>query len=382
MFHSFSVLYSGYHPFFGDGFNIIAISTFLFSITVSLLTLHFTKKTFQSQKKTEEHTRKASFSRQNNVFGDLRRHFYRNIVCTEAFVSLYFQMKRAKYPSETNLMKLQALPTDFFLQLEEESYDWKQLHELKLLIRNYNVEVEVASMHLARKGINIDVLVQDIDNLLFKPLFLSAKILGVEKTLSAPKKSKLYYLEEGSLTIIENHFSNLRCNMGALLKQSALETLAFGWPSWEKLLTNSESKIDIDKDKEPKSSFNRSVNALFRYGKSSNLSQKNASFLAPKTDEKDYLINKASLMDRLTDENREFVKELSAVKDAESLRLLCGVGIEQANQVGTLYKRISSYIAMLANQQIDFRSFLSEIVLIDSAIEVTKSIGMVTFKDE
>lgn len=169
-----------YVDFFKEGWTLFAIIGLVFSVV-----------TTWSQRKTEKHTKNVSITSQIGKLNDLPRHFYRNLVCTMAIILKYRNKSNKKknnqyksYPSESNMQKLQTLPEDFYLNVDSMNDDiFKLMHEQKLLLRNYNSEVGVASMHFARKDITDDSIVNDIDNILFKPMFLIGNIFKLRKAL-------------------------------------------------------------------------------------------------------------------------------------------------------------------------------------------------------
>ncbi len=168
-----------YVDFYKDGWTLFAIIGLAFSVV-----------TYWAQRKTEKHTKNVSVTSQIGKLNDLPRHFYRNLVCTMAMILKYQNKSNKKgkhykrYPSESNMLKLQTLPEDFYLDIDAMNDDiFKLMHEQKLLLRNYNLEVDVASMHFARKDITEDSLINDIDNVLFKPMFLISKIFKLRKAL-------------------------------------------------------------------------------------------------------------------------------------------------------------------------------------------------------
>lgn len=168
-----------YVDFYKDGWTLFAIIGLALSIV-----------TFLAQKSTEKHTKNVSITSQIGQLKDLPRHFYRNLVCAMAMVLKYRHKSNEngnyykKYPSESNVLKLQTLPEEFYLNIDAMNDNiFKLMHEQKILLRNYNLEVDVASKHFARKDITENSIANDIDNILFKPLFLINKNLELRKAL-------------------------------------------------------------------------------------------------------------------------------------------------------------------------------------------------------
>ena len=152
---------------------------------------------------TAINVRRASSNVQNGQLNDLIRHLYRNLVCTLAFSQkileksdnrrngnavekiadalIHAKTERKEYPSEEHLLKLKVLPEDV-LHLEKYNNSptiYQKMHELKLLLRNYDVEIDTALMHLKDKDIKPDVIQNDLNTLAYKPLHLIDAICTV-----------------------------------------------------------------------------------------------------------------------------------------------------------------------------------------------------------
>lgn len=187
-----------------DGWNLygwIAFVVAFVSLAVACVSALIGYWTWKAQKSTEQHTQKAPLEAQMGMLRDIPRHFYRNLVCTCAAL-LKFRHKsnigddgrRNKYPSEANVLKLTTLPDEYILPIDSvDTKVYKEMHEEKLLFKNYNLEVESAAKHFANSRISDDSLKGDYDNLLFKPLFLIAKMYRLQDAIT--KSDKSYRLE-------------------------------------------------------------------------------------------------------------------------------------------------------------------------------------------
>lgn len=164
-----------------DLYGIVACVLALFSLVYTFLA-------YVSQCQTENNTRNVPVKDQVAKFRDLTRHEYRNLVVVVATAVKFFAEAnmsggaRRSYPSESHILKLQAAPEDFVLDINPEMA--ATVSEMRLLLRNYNIEITVACSHLAKRSINEDVIEQDYDNLIFKPLFLIRKACNMEAKLS------------------------------------------------------------------------------------------------------------------------------------------------------------------------------------------------------
>ncbi len=166
------------------------------ALLVSAFSFYYAIKTFNSQKQTEEHTQKAPIEAQIGVLKDLPRHFYRNLACTCAALMKFRSSAntrkgiRLSYPSEANMMKLMTLPDDFILPIDAtDEKTYCKMHEEKLLLRNYNMEVKTAAEHFANNKISDNSLQNDYDNLLFKPIYLVSRMFELQDRIAIFKNN-------------------------------------------------------------------------------------------------------------------------------------------------------------------------------------------------
>ena len=199
--------------FWFDGLTCFAIASFVISLAISW-------KTFRKQSETEAHTRNVSKSVQDGKLNDMLRHLYRNLVCTTSMLLKYRHETNRDgeyyktYPSEANMLKLQVLPDDFIFNIDVANDKvFRLMHEQKLLLRNYNLEIEVANKHFSRKDITEESIINDIDNILFKPLYLISRIFDLRSELEALDGNKAYaknkYLFDVVYIFVEEHFKKL-----------------------------------------------------------------------------------------------------------------------------------------------------------------------------
>lgn len=166
-----------------DWYNFIFA---LLAFIVACFSAVYDFRGFQESKRTADNVTRVSLDVQMAQFDDLIRHLYRNLVCTIAFTRKVIDNKaHTEFPSEVHLLKLKVLPEDV-LHLEkynDNNIIYKKMHELKLLLRNYDIEIDTAMMHLKDGRISLDVLRDDLDTLTFKPLYLTNKILGITELM-------------------------------------------------------------------------------------------------------------------------------------------------------------------------------------------------------
>lgn len=169
--------------FFWSNLNFYGIV----GVVLALFSLLYTFRSYVSQSQTESNTRNVPIKDQINKFRDLTRHEYRNLVVVLTTAMKFFADDNAKdgmrkaYPSESHILKLQAAPEDFVLDINPQMA--ATVSEMRLLLRNYNIEINVACNHLSRPVINDDAVNRDYDNLIFKPLFLVRNACNMEAQL-------------------------------------------------------------------------------------------------------------------------------------------------------------------------------------------------------
>lgn len=141
------------------------------------------------------------------LFEDLVRHLYRNKICTLAIAE---KMKKepGKYPSEIHILKLKTLPEDIHLERYNKNPKYyAKMHELGLLLRNYNTEIDVAQWHLSDANFPEKAKNKDFSNLLFKPFYIIVRILDVMDMIN--KKDNRHDIIR---IILSEHFNKLHEN--------------------------------------------------------------------------------------------------------------------------------------------------------------------------
>lgn len=198
---------------------------------ISILALFISLVAFMAEFVTARNTANAPYEGQIQQFEDLIRHFYRNLVCSKAMRDRFFSSDNTnpkRYPSEIHYLKLKSLPEDAILPINNKLYP--RLHELKLLIRNYNEDIDVALRHIVRTDLGKDVIDGDFDNLLFKPYSLTAKIVNTEDAIA--RSRRLYFWKPRGIKLLDNsiniilleHFIKLVDNEKYIEKVQALDS--------------------------------------------------------------------------------------------------------------------------------------------------------------
>lgn len=354
-----------------DDWNLYGLAT----IFLAFLAYLYTKWTYDAQMKTEAHTTNAPVEVQQWVLKDLPRHFYRNLVCTSAIILKNGPMKegtkRELYPSESNLLKLQTLPDDIVLPIdvdkekEAEKNAYKYMHELKLLFRNYNVEVKVASEHLARPDITLESLRQDFDNLLFKPIKLTRDTFDYELALPLDSEGRL--VERTVLTMLAEHFKKLelKSNFEVLSKPECAEYLST-------LLAGNIAetfKANIDR----KGSLDRSLNSLLEYCYELKAGENEKTIKPQEVSGLIDFVKKAEGGYEAVIDRQKTVGKLreEAMKAKTELKLSL---IDDTDS----YPAIAPYIDYLRQEKWELHTLLKYMLAIDATIE-TDRIGMINF---
>ena len=255
--------------FFWNDFNFYGIV----ATVLAFFSLLYTFQAYRSQRLTECNTRNASVDDQVNRFKDFARHEYRNLVVVMATAVKFFSKEnqsnghRIAYPSEIHILKLQAGPDDFVLDVDSQIAG--TVSEMRLLLRNYNIEIEVACKHLQRHGINKDVLYRDYYNLMFRPLSLVKKACEMEarmirKGVSQEKKKEYAktLVDRSKEIMLTVHLENLKDSLVDFLRafnnsESAGDLLVpeSYSPYFEMLAKSQNLLFDCDKTNALKRSF-------------------------------------------------------------------------------------------------------------------------------
>lgn len=171
----------------------------IIALAVGIIGTWYGYRGFKESKRTADNVMRASLNVLEGQFNDLIRHLYRNLVCTLAFSQKTLESvpngaeedkkKISQYPSEEHLLKLKILSEDA-LRLEKYNNDpdiYQKMHELKLLFRNYDVEIDTTLMHLKNRNMKLDEVKNDLDTLVYKPLHLIEAIRSITGKIMAQK---------------------------------------------------------------------------------------------------------------------------------------------------------------------------------------------------
>lgn len=183
--------------FWGLVIGIVALGVGIVGTWYGYRGFQESKRSADESKRTADNVMRASLNVLEGQFNDLIRHLYRNLVCILAFSQKTLESasdeaeeekkKISQYPSEEHLLKLKILSEDA-LQLEKYNNDptiYQKMHELKLLFRNYDIEIDTTLMHLKNKDMKLSEIKNDLDTLTYKPLHLIEAIRGITDKIMA-----------------------------------------------------------------------------------------------------------------------------------------------------------------------------------------------------
>lgn len=130
---------------------------------------------------------------QRQIFDDIVRHFYRNKICVSAMRAKYIiasnHGEKFCYPSEEHYLKLNVLPDDLHLEkYYRKGKTFDLLHKLHILMRNFNIEAEVALSHIKDPKTPYKTKLRDFATLDFKCGFLTQKICEVMREIWGNEK--------------------------------------------------------------------------------------------------------------------------------------------------------------------------------------------------
>lgn len=366
-----------YEDFWESGWTAFAISTLIISII-----------TFLAQMSTESHTRNVSIDSQLGMLEDLPRHFYRNLVCTVAMLLKYRHRHNRNtaegtfksYPSEGNVMKLQTLPEEFILPIDmgnDKIFD--EMHEQKLLFKNYNIEVATASEHFSRKNIKEKSLVNDYDNLLFKPIFL---IRNICKLYGMLKKKKCRFTRQNPekyvcnvvCTFVMEHFNKLNfSNISSGMQMKYFDGIYRNEDFEEYIRYDSSTKYDKPGEPIYRNGIERSLNLLLGMLKDEKLK------LFITCEKGKYIIKRSEFITYFLKAKKDEI-ERNKIKDKVDNILKSkdiAIPMKEYGLNGVSYeKAVKSYLSFWQKDKWEVKNLLYNMLKIDAISEFT-IIGMI-----
>ncbi len=302
-----------------DWFNLFLA---IIALGVACFSAVFDVKGFLASKRTADNVERVSLDVQMAQFNDLTRHLYRNLICTLAFTKKTLD-NTSYYPSEEHLLKLKVLPEDI-IHLEKYNNNttiYEKMHELKILLRNYDIEIETALTHLKNGKVNI--IHNDLDSLTFKPIYLIKRVSEIRDLML--KQAEGSSFENTASIITSEHIKKLNENDESFNINNYIHLN----------ITNIDDKIDP-----PYDGLRRSCNILFKYNKERTL---------------------MNLTNLFTDNNQIFDTK-KYEKYGNALEYIC----KQNSKFRTFKDNITNL------KDFDFNENLFTMITIDSTIEFNK----------
>lgn len=165
-----------------DIWDWIAIIIAVASLLVAILAAWW-------QHKTEKNTMKITEDGQFDLLVDYFRHFYANIIVALAVYHKLDKRYETHYPSEEHFRKLtvelDVLHPEAFFHSKDK---YNSIHNLYLLIRNFNSECGVAEEHVCKKSIVSPAKERDMNTLIFKQDYFVGRFSNCIKELCMPKR--------------------------------------------------------------------------------------------------------------------------------------------------------------------------------------------------
>ncbi|MDE5659405.1 MAG: hypothetical protein K2I28_00780 [Muribaculaceae bacterium] len=186
----------------------------ILAFIIALVSLYYACKAYRSQKETERNTMKITKESQFMLMIDYFRHFYANLIASKSIVAKLDNRFHTHYPSEEHIRKLgvdtDALHPEVFFHSKEK---YHHIHELLMLVNNYNTELGVAEKHLCTQNLIAEAKLRDLNTLIFKQDLFCEKFRKAMEELCKPdeptgwikrKRCICLYEEAGRLEDIEN----------------------------------------------------------------------------------------------------------------------------------------------------------------------------------
>lgn len=120
------------------------------------------------------------------------------------------------------------------------------MNQFKILVRNYNIEVDVTINHLKDENVGRSTVYHDFQTLMFKPLFLISKMIDIEARIDETDnkyafQDREYLVHRAAAIILESHIASV------IDKQDAVKI------DWGKYVYN---KYAIDQQYDSARAFN------------------------------------------------------------------------------------------------------------------------------
>ena len=188
----------------------IGISAFAF--LAGLGSFIYARLTYNEQQKTVGLVDKSKA--QYVITINLVRHLYRNFVVALAIDNKMRSLNYKVYPAEIHLQKakipLDDVRLESFSGRNVEAYT--AIYNWTLLARNYNMELDTAMRHFAKKKLDVKVKEYDIKTLLLKPGLLAYQLVEMLARVYEGEYSLEKIKNDAIEIIFKSHKNNVEMN--------------------------------------------------------------------------------------------------------------------------------------------------------------------------
>lgn len=151
------------------------------AFVVAVISFVFAAFTWSSQNKTERNTTQIDDRSQEKILIELTCHLFRNLIVICAVEEKLNGRFGTHYPSEESLLKLKVDMDAMAFRKQADNFD--VIHELQLLLRNFNSEIDVALMHLSSQQVFDYAKKRDFATLKFKMSHLTGTVADCMKKI-------------------------------------------------------------------------------------------------------------------------------------------------------------------------------------------------------
>lgn len=178
-----------------------------FAIILSLISLIFVVYTWRSQDKTQKNTQRITPDIQKGILKDFFRHSYKNLIILTAIrIRLRQEGYDNFYPAEYHITKLQTGEDCIYPEVFiDNDYFCGRLHEMKLFVRNGNLEIKEVLEHLKNPNLDskykergIDLINKRIKDIMDRAGSILKELYGMDEETEISQQIKQYMFEKPS----------------------------------------------------------------------------------------------------------------------------------------------------------------------------------------
>lgn len=159
------------------------------AIIIGVLSFIIACCAWYSQRETERNTKRITEDGQFNLLVDYMFQSYRNLILTKAMYAKLGRRYATHYISQEHFRKLQfdpdALHPEAFVRNNDK---YQKIYRLHVMLRNFNLETEVAELHVCNENVGSTVKERDLNTLIFKQNFFCSSFIDCIKALCTQKQ--------------------------------------------------------------------------------------------------------------------------------------------------------------------------------------------------